>query len=476
MSAWEAARLLNAKQSPLHRLPTEILLQIMQNLHDPTSIYHSETEQDIYFFRHVCSRFAHLFADAFWDPMRDDSAVVKIFGPLPPFGLPILSEGKLPYRRRLRAHRLVQCAACTAYRADEADFAARIANLQQPLNCCGCKWQHPAIAFAPSQRTRRMTSRRTCIARTGRITICPHKSITSFDVYSWLNPHVEEGESSPPELEDRTDGTEHGWPMMQCKKCFKGFPEDERMRPTVWRDRDTSAIAYAIRWSLPLATVSPDETEVPKQAILSQLALLERDYKSLIGAQSSFVSERITRVIKSAQSDAMPRKLPLDLSDDRKLYLKKNERNVFYLECQTWMKFFDPVRCPRRLVDYTPFIPLLDPNSIELDRDTETMHVTWCPDSRCGTGKGWDAHLMTVKTWDECARDSVPLESQWYRNPGTRTWFGGTSTYLYIYGGKFPERPYVPYRGSVPGPHSAGQQSEARGSWFTGMIKSAFGK
>ncbi|SPO06924.1 uncharacterized protein DNG_09618 [Cephalotrichum gorgonifer] len=166
--------------------------------------------------------------------------------------------------------------------------------------------------------------------------------------------------------------------------------------------------------------------------------------------------------------------LHLNGSDKRRLYLKTGEDGWFYLECAT-MVTLQGYGQDSEVSDYTAFIPFVSPETIELEEDAETRHVTWCPDVACATGKGWDAHLLTVRTWDECARDGVELRGQWGTGAAGFPLAYEINAALRVREKK-AEVPYVPFPGTAAGSDARAARRGSGGGWFMSMVKGAFGK
>lgn len=143
----------NLNNSPIYRLPNELILMVMTQL----------PLESLYLFRQACHQF-------------------KIIFTRPEFAR--LHNSYYKHIRSWEVKALLQrdafCQPCQVAIGTEDSGHSTRTRLQQTLYCGGCKRHHPMILFSVAQRWN-TDEQRVCIGREGYIRLCQHKTL------SWLN-------------------------------------------------------------------------------------------------------------------------------------------------------------------------------------------------------------------------------------------------------------------------------------------------
>ncbi|KAL2110371.1 hypothetical protein VUR80DRAFT_1255 [Thermomyces stellatus] len=160
------------RRSPLSELPEELLLHIMQNLDPPSLLC----------LRRTSWKFMRLFGDSSFREFHGHAAD----GGWQPENVKAIQTNKALriFRELIGRDRL--CEDCLSVReGPDSKMSEYLGWSERPLHCSQCKVDHPSCAFSKKQRSL-PASRRTCIAREGRVRLCRHKSFT----WAELERHV----------------------------------------------------------------------------------------------------------------------------------------------------------------------------------------------------------------------------------------------------------------------------------------------
>lgn len=159
---WIAQRRLNLANSPLCRLPTELLLIIKSYLSPGT----------IFILCHTSALFFPLLDRARLDNLS------KLY-------IPMRSNMFDNDADRVEVCNLLRgeffCRPCNE-RQRKGLLKANLQHLQEPLYCTGYSSEHPAFLFPADQRAKKRTDPRVCYGRIGHIQVCSHMTISWSDV------------------------------------------------------------------------------------------------------------------------------------------------------------------------------------------------------------------------------------------------------------------------------------------------------
>lgn len=160
---WRESRQRNTRESPICRLPTE-LLQI---------IFRKGEFLDQQMVRQVCSLFAAVISNLNGSQANEPFDIE--FGNLQVWrchGSPSERTAiRQQWASRVRPDITDLCKACKVF-DESGHLDDRLIQLGEPLWCTGCRLYHKRGFFPASERGR--WSSRECIGRKGRITTCPH--------------------------------------------------------------------------------------------------------------------------------------------------------------------------------------------------------------------------------------------------------------------------------------------------------------
>ncbi|KAI6779357.1 uncharacterized protein J7T54_000455 [Emericellopsis cladophorae] len=313
-----------------------------------------------------------------------------------------------------------RCRGCSETAHDEA-YILRLFDLTVPLQCHACNKEHPAVQFSPSQRDATI---RTCVARQGYRTLCPHWNITLDDLREWQKFLDEDIPVPISHIKRQVDGVyiKSTHPAHQ-----DDTPEPDRcpfgsLTVRVFEGRSKLCVNVAWESVIKIDTQELDGFEVCKKTLDDLHALCP---------EALGPPHLTSHHIRSVTHESLFKNRTLYLDHKRHLYFE-NMDGLVEGDRYRRVKYESRMRMPmsaegdQTMVDGT-WPVYIDPQSYGLRDDELGRGITWCDDMNCPTMRGrvqWEAvaEKMSVGIlsnrfmWDGSVlpqkREEVPIQNQ----------------------------------------------------------------